>query len=158
MGSIGLGFRGKQVAKQSSLVHVLQWLQESVLLAGSDVVREVLLTVRLACSELADMHILLHNLASHLPEQQAPQQADERMGTEHVHAVEERPGRVAPTSVSTPEHARPSPAEMALLQQKAEKWKTRCHDLRRELAALSVEATARDATLQVHNSHSTAER
>lgn len=120
--------------------------------------REVLLTVRLACSELADMSLLLHSLVSRLPaelqqqhrsEQQATLQADPSMGAEQLRLVEEGPSRVAPISAGSPKHARSSPSATELLQQKAEKWKARCHDLRRELAALSVESVAKDATLQV---------
>ena len=41
------------------------------------------------------------------------------------------------------------PAAEAVWQQKAEKWKARCHRLQQDMNALSVEAAARDAALQV---------
>ena len=41
------------------------------------------------------------------------------------------------------------PAAEAAWQQKAEKWKARCHRLQQDMNALSVEAAARDAALQV---------
>ena len=115
--------------------------------------REVLLTVQVACSELEDMRLLLHNLMSRMPAdltQQvwSEQQAGQGMGAEEVQVSGGCPSRAEPRSASS-DHAHSSPAAVEQLQQKAEKWKARCHDLQRELAALSVETAARDAALQV---------
>ena len=115
--------------------------------------REVLLTVQVACSELAHMRLLLQSLTSRLPadvmqQVRSEQQADQGMGAEQVQVSEGGPSRVEPRSGSSDQH-NSSTAAMERLQQKAEKWKARCHDLQRELAALSVETAARDAALQV---------
>ena len=120
--------------------------------------REVLLTVQVACSELADMRLLLHGLTSRLPadvmQQARPEeQADQGVGAEQMHASEDGPSRVEP-NLGSSDHYNSSTAAMERLQQKAEKWKARCHDLQRELAALSVETAARDAALQVVLLHS----
>lgn len=128
--------------------------------AGSDLLKEVLLTVQLACAELADMRLLLHSLTSclpanmgqqHLSQQPASQQADQAMSAEQAHPPEQGPSSIEPRSASS-NQAHSSPVALERLQQKAEKWKARCHDLQRELAALSVEAAARDAALQVDSS------
>ena len=66
--------------------------------------------------------------------------------------TEEEPGTALAQSKQAARGARSSvssPAAEAVWQQKAEKWKARCHELRQEISALSVEAAARDAALQV---------
>ena len=114
--------------------------------------KEVLLTVQVACSELADMRLLLHSLMTCLPagmqQKHLSQQADQGMSAEQPHRPEEAPSRVEAKS-ATSDQAHSSLVAVEQLQQKADKWKARCHDLQRELAALSVEAAARDAALQV---------
>ncbi len=121
--------------------------------------REVLLTVQLACSELAEMRLLLHSLMSGQPahtirQQRSEQQADQGMGAEPLYASEEGLSRIEPRLLRA-DHIYSSSNAMEQLQQKAEKWKARCHDLQRELAALSVETAARDAALQVVLPHRT---
>lgn len=49
----------------------------------------------------------------------------------------------------SPEQAQGMPAAAAATQQKAEKWKARCHELQREISALSAGAAAREAALTV---------
>ena len=115
--------------------------------------REVLITIQRACSELAEMRLLLHSMEMGLPADReerhlSAQQAGHDTIAEQIHSYEESPSRVAPSSARS-EHARTSPESVERAQQRAEKWKARCHDLQRDLADLSVEAAARDAALQV---------
>lgn len=62
---------------------------------------------------------------------------------------EEEPGTALAQSQQAARDADSSSAAEAVWRQKAEKWKARCHRLQQDMNALSVEAAARDAALQV---------
>lgn len=129
--------------------------------------RKVLLTVQMAGSELADMRLLLHSLTTHLPAHLATSAADsshdytsamlasQRAGHSRQmlagqgQTVEQSPDKMAVSGPPSSGHAQSSPAALERLQQTAAKWKSRCHDLQREMAGRSVEAAAQNAALQV---------
>lgn len=130
--------------------------------------REVLLTVQMAGSELGDMRLLLHSLTTHLPAHLAASAADSshhylsvlqasqgvshsrQMRTEQGQKVEQSPHKMAVSDPASSEHAQSSPAAVERLQQTAAKRKSRCSlDLQREMAGRSVEAAAKNAALQV---------
>ena len=62
---------------------------------------------------------------------------------------EEEPGTALAQSQQAARDADSSPAAETVWQQKAEKWKARCHKMQQDMNTLSVEAAARDAALQV---------
>lgn len=129
--------------------------------------RQVLLTVQMAGSELADMRLLLHSLTTHLPAHLATSAADRsheymsevqasqgpghsrQMRTEQGQTAEQSPNKMAVSGPLSSEQAQTSPGALERLQQTAAKWKSRCHDLQREMAGQSIDAAAKNAALQV---------